>query len=83
MPGGAVLWYDFFVNNPRNPHVRGVGAKVIRLLFPGFGVRLARVTLAPPLARRLVPLSRTIAFALEATKVLNTHYLGVIRRVVT
>ena len=23
-PGGAVLWYDFTVNNPRNPDVRGV-----------------------------------------------------------
>jgi SAM-dependent methyltransferase len=23
-PGGAVVWYDFTVNNPRNPDVRGV-----------------------------------------------------------
>ncbi|MEO7245143.1 MAG: class I SAM-dependent methyltransferase, partial [Rubrivivax sp.] len=23
-PGGAVLWYDFTVDNPRNPDVRGV-----------------------------------------------------------
>ena len=26
-PGGGVLWYDFTVNNPRNPDVRGVPMK--------------------------------------------------------
>src|ERR1700680_4758876 len=34
-PGGAVLWFDFRFNNPRNPHVRGVRAHEIRSLFPG------------------------------------------------
>lgn len=55
-PGGAVVWYDFAVNNPRNPDVRGVPLRRVHELFPEcppgrFTAR--RVTLAPPLARAL------------------------------
>jgi len=38
-PGGAVLWYDFTVNNPRNPDVRGVPLSRVRALFPHGRVR--------------------------------------------
>src|SRR5262247_142314 len=34
-PGGGVLWYDFTVDNPRNPDVRGVPVSRIHELFPG------------------------------------------------
>ena len=80
-PGGAIVWYDFFVDNPSNPNVRGVRRKEIGELFPGCRVRLRRATLAPPLARAIVPASWTLAALLEALRVLDTHYLGVIRRV--
>ncbi|KQY82811.1 class I SAM-dependent methyltransferase [Pelomonas sp. Root1444] len=50
-PGGAVVWYDFTVNNPRNPDVRGVPLKRVRVLFPQGRFTARRVTLAPPLAR--------------------------------
>jgi ubiquinone/menaquinone biosynthesis C-methylase UbiE len=76
---GAILWYDFFCNNPWNPQVRGVSAREILSLFPGREVRLRRITLAPPIARRLVPLSWTAAHLVEKVRVLNTHFLGVIR----
>ena len=33
-PGGAVVWYDFIVDNPRNPDVRGVPLARVRELFP-------------------------------------------------
>lgn len=79
-PDGAVLWYDFFVDNPSNPHVRGVRRREIEALFPGCQVSLRRATLAPPLARRIVPVSWTLAALLESLRVLDTHYLGVIRR---
>jgi len=79
-PGGAVLWYDFFVDNPSNPHVRGVRRREIEALFPGCRVTLRRTTLAPPLARRIVPVSWTLAALLESLRVLDTHYFGVIRR---
>jgi hypothetical protein len=33
-PGGAVVWYDFTVDNPRNRDVRGVPVARVRQLFP-------------------------------------------------
>jgi ubiquinone/menaquinone biosynthesis C-methylase UbiE len=79
-PGGAILWYDFFMDNPANPNVRGVRRREIETLFPGCRVELRRATLAPPLARRVVPASWTLASVLEALRVFDTHYLGLIRR---
>lgn len=78
-PGGAILWYDFFVDNPSNRHVRGVRRREIEALFPGCRVSLRRTTLAPPLARRIVPVSWKLAALLESLRVLDTHYFGVIR----
>ena len=49
--GGAVVWYDFTVDNPRNPDVRGVPLRRVRELFPQGQLTARRVTLAPPLAR--------------------------------
>ena len=78
-PQGLILWYDFRYNNPRNSNVRGIGAAEIRGLFPGRQVELRKVTLAPPLARTLVPISWMAALALEKIPLLRTHYLGVVR----
>jgi len=78
--GGAILWYDFLFDNPRNPNVRGIGRSEIRRLFPGCETRLWRVTLAPPLARRLVPVSWSLARLLEKFRILNTHYFGIVRK---
>jgi ubiquinone/menaquinone biosynthesis C-methylase UbiE len=80
-PGGVVLWYDFFVDNPRNPNVRGVRKREMLALFPGFKVEtLRRITLAPPIARRLVPITWIGALMLEKLVLLNTHRLGVLRK---
>lgn len=79
-PGGAILWYDFFVNNPSNPNVRGIRRREIEALFPGCRVALRRATLAPPIARRIVPVSWELAALLESLRVLDTHWFGVIRR---
>jgi SAM-dependent methyltransferase len=78
-PGGLVVWYDFFVDNPANPDVRGVPRNEIRELFPGCDITLQRVTLAPPIGRRVAPVSPALYAALSAVKALNTHYLGIIR----
>jgi SAM-dependent methyltransferase len=77
---GTILWYDFRYNNPRNPNVRGIERGEIERLFPGWDVELSAATLAPPLARWLVPKSWLMAAALERIAPLNTHYFGVIRR---
>jgi len=79
-PSGAIVWYDFHVNNPRNPHVRGVNKREIQALFPNHQIRLRRVTLAPPLVRRLVNVSWIGCELLEKLRILNTHYFGVLRR---
>jgi SAM-dependent methyltransferase len=78
-PGGIILWYDFRVNNPANHSVRRVGAHEIRSLFRGCNVDLLPITLMPPLARRLVPVSWTVSLLIEKARFLNTHYIGVIR----
>ena len=79
-PGGAIAWYDFFVDNPRNAAVRGIGRRELASLFPGFELRLRRVTLAPPLARRVAPRLPLLALLAEELRVLNTHYVGLLVR---
>lgn len=75
-PGGAVVWYDFTVNNPRNPDVRGVPLARVRELFPQGRFTARRVTLAPPLARAL-----PAAYALfNLVPWLRTHRLVLIEK---
>jgi SAM-dependent methyltransferase len=75
-PGGAVLWYDFTVNNPRNPDVRGVPLSRLRTLFPEGHIRHRRVTLAPPLARALVLVHPALLGPFSAVPWLRTHVLA-------
>jgi SAM-dependent methyltransferase len=77
-PDGVILWYDFWLN-PTNRQTRGVRPAEIRELFPGCEFDSRRITLAPPIARRLVGISRAAAAFLERIKLLNTHYLVAIR----
>jgi ubiquinone/menaquinone biosynthesis C-methylase UbiE len=77
-PGGAIAWYDFFADNPGNRAVRGIGRRELASLFPGFELRLRRVTLAPPLARRIAPRAPLLALLAEELRVLNTHYVGLL-----
>ena len=79
-PGGMILWFDFRVNNPRNPNVRGIRRDEILSLFPGCSIRLKPVTLAPPIARAVVPRSWIAASILEKFPFLRTHHLGLIRK---
>ena len=77
-PGGAVLWYDFWVN-PRNPEVQALGMKDIKGLFPGAEIDAKRVTLAPPIARRIAGVSWLACSLLDAFPFLRTHWLALIR----
>jgi hypothetical protein len=79
-PEGAIIWYDFHVSKPGNRHVRRVGKKEIAALFPGCRLEFRRVTLAPPLARMIAPLSFRVCRFLENMRFLNTHYLVAISR---
>ena len=52
----------------------------IAALFPGCRLTLRRVTLAPPLARRLARVSWLASMVLARVPWLCTHTLGVIRK---
>jgi SAM-dependent methyltransferase len=75
-PGGAVLWYDFTVDNPRNPDVRGVPLARLRTLFPSAHWGHRRVTLAPPLARALVRVHPALVGVANVLPWLRTHVLA-------
>jgi SAM-dependent methyltransferase len=74
-PGGAVVWYDFTVNNPRNPDVRGVPLRRVRMLFPEGQFHTQRLTLAPPLARVVVKIHPALYTAFKTLPWLRTHLL--------
>lgn len=77
-PDGLILSYDFWLN-PINPATRGVRVSRLRRLFPGCRFDVHRITLAPPIARRLAPVSPLLCRVLEGLKLLNTHRLVLIR----
>jgi ubiquinone/menaquinone biosynthesis C-methylase UbiE len=77
-PGGLILWYDFWLN-PFNRQTKGIRPQGIRKYFPDCQLVFERVTLAPPLARRLVPISWIGALFLEKLRIFNTHYVAAIR----
>lgn len=76
---GLILWYDYHMNNPKNADVRGVKLSEIRALFPNCDIRVQRITLAPPIARRVAPYSWLLCYLLSKIPWLCSHYVGVIR----
>lgn len=80
-PTGLILCYDFAYSNPRNRAVEGISRREVQRLFarPEAHFTFRRVTLAPPLARRLAPHALWLAHSLEHLKLLNTHLISLIR----
>ncbi len=78
VPGGVLLWYDLAIDNPRNQNVRGINAKELKNLFMNFDGKIKSITLAPPIARLIVPRSLTLATLLSAFPMLRTHLLAVL-----
>lgn len=78
-PDGLILWYDFWLN-PTNRQTRGIRPAEIRRLFPNCTYTFRRVTLAPPIARRLVRVSWLASGLLEKLRLFNTHYLVAIHK---
>lgn len=75
-PGGKVLWYDFIYNNPGNRHVRGVPITETRALFPEAVLsEVRRITLAPPIGRRVGKL-----YPLFNLPFLRSHILAVFQK---
>jgi ubiquinone/menaquinone biosynthesis C-methylase UbiE len=79
-PGGGVLWYDFTFNNPANPDVRGVPLKRVRALFPQGRLSFRRVTLAPPISRRVARVHPVMYGVFNSLPLLRTHVLCFIQK---
>jgi len=77
---GIVVWYDFHMNNPKNPDVKGIKKNEIYQLLLNCEIFLKRITLAPPLARKIAPFSFILCSILEKIPILCTHYLGIIQK---
>ena len=77
-PSGIIIWYDFWLN-PTNPDTCGIRRAEIEQLFRGGQITFKRVTLAPPIARRIVKISWLFAAALEELRVFNSHWLALIQ----
>jgi ubiquinone/menaquinone biosynthesis C-methylase UbiE len=77
-PEGAILWYDFWIN-PTNPNVEALGLGEVRWLFGREPVEARRVTLAPPIARRLARRSWLACHLAATLPLLRTHWLALVR----
>lgn len=74
-PGGIFLWYDMLFNNPSNPDMRAIKVKEVRELFPEGEMVNRRITLAPPLGRRVGRLYPFLNFPF-----LRTHTLSALKK---
>lgn len=74
-PGGGILWYDFVYDNPSNRDVRGVPLARVKALFPEGRIERRRVTLAPPIARRVCRVHPAMYTLFNAVPLLRTHLL--------
>ena len=77
-PGGAVLWYDLAVPSPGNRSVRAVPRRELRRILPGFTIVARRVTVLPPLARRLGRFTDVAYPLLARAPGLRTHRVAVL-----
>ncbi len=76
-PEGVILWYDFIYNNPNNNDVRKVTVEELRALFPkAKTMEVSKITLAPPIGRRVGKL-----YPIFNLPILRTHILAVLQKV--
>ena len=75
-PGGGVLWYDTTMDDARDANVRAVPIERIRDLFPAGQLRYERITLNPPLARRVSALHPVLYTGVNLVPWLRSHVLA-------
>jgi ubiquinone/menaquinone biosynthesis C-methylase UbiE len=78
-PGGRVLWYDFWIN-PVNRETHPIQKRELNKLFPGYRLDIRRTTLAPPIARQVVPRNQLVASLLERLWLLQSHLIGLLTK---
>jgi|GEM_PF-2801708 SAM-dependent methyltransferase len=74
---GIILWYDFFISNPKNVYTKPITKKEVFALFPyAKYMKFYKTTLASPIARRVrlaYPFFNIFPF-------LRTHYVIEIKK---
>jgi SAM-dependent methyltransferase len=79
-PGGLVLVHDMRRRNPRNRAVHPIPTGDIRRWFPRHPLRVYRMTLAPPVARRIGRRVPWLYGPLTVLPIARTHAMYVLRR---
>jgi ubiquinone/menaquinone biosynthesis C-methylase UbiE len=79
-PGGSVLWYDFRRRSPTNRRTRPVRKKEIARYFSGFEGDFRKLTILPPLIRRLGHLAAPVYAVLRVFPFLRTHYMAILTK---
>lgn len=74
-PGGAIVWYDFVWNNPRNRDVRAIPVRRVKRLFPEAVIQTRRLTLAPPIARWACAINPSLYSILNTVPLLRSHVM--------
>lgn len=76
-PRGWILVYDFVLNNPKNPDVRAVTFSQLLSLFGKCRcVESRKLTLLPPLARKIGKISYSFCSILSCIPFLLTHRMS-------
>jgi SAM-dependent methyltransferase len=74
-PGGWVMVFDFRYNNPSNSDVRRVTRRELNRYWPSSVIeKYQTLLLVPPIARRLVPISRLAGEVLATIPLLRSHF---------
>ena len=73
--GGGILWYDFIYNNPVNNDVQGIPFRKIKTLFPTSEIFKYKISLAPPIARRVSKIHFRLYDIFNSVRFLRTHLL--------
>jgi 2-polyprenyl-3-methyl-5-hydroxy-6-metoxy-1,4-benzoquinol methylase len=76
---GMIVWYDMRYPNPSNPHIRAMTRSRIHSLFPMMSTQLDTLTLLPPVAERLGPLTDALYPLLATIPAFRSHYFGLLR----
>jgi SAM-dependent methyltransferase len=73
--GGGILWYDFIYNNPSNKDVKGISLHTLKKYFPNGKIKKWKITLAPPISRKVTKLHPHLYNIFNTFPFLRTHIL--------
>lgn len=79
-PQGAIMIYDFQINKPGSTDTIALKKSEVQRIFPQCVIDTQSLILAPPINRRVAPVSCTLAILMEAMlPFLRTHVMYLIR----